>query len=151
MVKHSAREAVLVDVDGTLCDNSDIIYLLVDGTQRDYERYHTESLQCPANPDTVEWVDQHRDEGRAILIVTARRRRWEKLTATWLRERDFAHDGMFMRDDHDERPDDRVKLDILNGIREQYKIVAAIDDHPHVAALWEREKIPTTVVPGWIG
>lgn len=150
-MKKNTREAVLVDVDGTLCDNRDILHLLVDEAQRDYDRYHAESMMCPANPGTVAWVDAHRQEGRAILIVTARRRRWEGLTDAWLRKHSFAHDGMFMRDDHDERPDDHVKLDMLHGIREQYEVIAAIDDHPRVAALWEREKIPTTVVPGWIG
>lgn len=144
-------EAVIVDVDGTLCDVTGIRhYVTADPIKRNFEAFHKASALCPPISDTLHWVDAHRDAGRAILVVTARKQKWEYLTQVWLRKWGVEHDGLFLRANADERRDDAVKTDILSAIRGLgYNVVAAIDDNPTVIKLWEREQIPVTVVPGW--
>ncbi|MBC9927252.1 HAD family acid phosphatase [Leucobacter sp. cx-169] len=145
------REAVIVDVDGTLCDVSSIRHYIAEGLlNRDFTSFHGASRLCPPIQATFAWVDKHRAAGRTVIVVTARAQRWEFLTRQWLRKWEFQHDWLFMRGDRDERRDDFVKADILARIRAAgYTVVAAIDDNPTVIALWEREQIPVTVVPGW--
>lgn len=145
------RDAVIVDVDGTLCDVRGIRhYVLADQLRRNFDAFHKASALCPPIPETLDWVQGHRDAGNAIIIVTARKRQWEYLTRRWLRKWDICHDLLLMRADDDNRHDDLVKADILSSLRGRgFRIVAAIDDNPAIVALWEREGIPVTVVPGW--
>lgn len=145
------REAVIVDVDGTLCDVSGIRhYVLGHPHSRSFDDFHRASAICPAIPSSVEWVLGHQAAGRAVLVVTARNQRYEFITRRWLRKWEIPCDQLFMRGNRDERPDTEVKADILSEIRGLgFSIVAAIDDNPTVIELWEREAIPVTVVPGW--
>lgn len=143
------REAVIVDVDGTLCDVSGIRHYVPDGARvRNFEAFHRASAVCPLIPSTLEWVCAHRDAGRTVIVVTSRKRRFEYLTRRWLRKYEVPFDHLLMRADEDQRRDDLVKESILRRIRAQgFDVVAAIDDNPIVIALWEREGIPVTVVP----
>lgn len=147
----TAQEAVIVDVDGTLVDVSGIRhYVTADPNRRDFNSFHKASALCPPVKDTFAWVDGHRELGRAVIVVTARERKWEFLTRRWLRKWGFRNDGLFMRATGDQRPDGVVKQEILDLIRRRgFTVVAAIDDNPSVVKVWEAEGIPVTVVPGW--
>lgn len=144
-------EAVIVDVDGTLCDVSGVRhYVLSDPRRRNYDAFHAASALCPPIPSTLEWVEAQRAQGRAILVVTARSSQWWYLTRVWMRKWGISADGFYMREHGDQRGDRVVKTEILAKIRASgYQVVAAIDDNPAVVALWESEGIPVTVVPGW--
>lgn len=145
------REAVIVDVDGTLVDVSSIRhYVCSDPKRRDFESFHKASALCPPIGDTFAWADGHRKQGRAVFVVTARERKWDFLTRRWLRKWGFQLDGLFMRATGDYRPDGVVKGEILERIRERgFTVVAAIDDNPSVVEVWQSRGIPVTVVPGW--
>ena len=144
-------DAVIVDVDGTLCDVSGIRHYVAPGQRkRDFTKFHAASAVCPARTEVLDWVRAHQAAGHAVIVVTARKRRWEYLTRRWLRKWDVQFDVLAMRADADERPDVLVKADLLAKLRQRgYRIVAAIADNPHVIALWERERIEVTLVPGW--
>ncbi|WP_326806631.1 hypothetical protein OHB04_02245 [Streptomyces sp. NBC_01775] len=141
------REAVIFDVDGTLCDVRSIRHLL-DGPGG-FHAFHTASVDCPPHTDVVEAARAARAAGLAVLVVTARSVRYRPHTAMWLALHDVPSDAMWMRAAGDGRPDYDVKRDVLSRIRERYVPVHAWDDNPNVLALWSEESIPTTVVPGW--
>lgn len=145
------QPAVIVDVDGTLCDVSGIRhYVAADPRNRNFDLFHRASALCPAIPGTLAWVEREHALGRAVLVVTSRKHRYEFLTRRWLRKWEVPVDHLLMRSDEDERSDDLVKADLLARIRARgFHVVAAIDDNPTVIALWRREGIPVTVVPGW--
>lgn len=142
-------EAVIFDMDGTLCDVRGIRHLL-NGPGR-FHAFHTASIDCPPHPWVVEAARREQAAGRAVLIVTARQARYRNLTAMWLALHGVPSDAMWMRGDHDHRPDYGVKREILAWIRALYRPVHAFDDNPSVLELWAEENIPVTVVPGWDG
>lgn len=144
-------EAVIVDVDGTLCDVEGIRhYVTRSNARRDFESFHKASALCPPIAETLDWVAAHRAAGRRIIVVTARERRWEHLTRTWMRKWEIEHDHLLMRPNFDYRPDTEIKSEILAQITTAgFDVVAAIDDNPSVIALWRSHGIPVTVVPGW--
>lgn len=146
-----ARKAVLVDVDGTLCDVSGVRhYVQSDPKHRNFDKFHRASALCPAIPSTVAWVREHHTAGATVIVVTSRKQHYEHLTRVWLRKWDVPYDRLLLRNNHDERRDDLVKADLLAKIRaEGYEVIAAIDDNPSIIALWESEGIPVTIVPGW--
>lgn len=143
------HRAVIADVDGTLANVSSIRHHV---TQRpkNFDAFHAASAHVPANQDAIDYVVRHHAAGFAILVVTARMQTWAGVTKTWLeRHMPVPFDGPFHRADGDFRPDVQVKRDIFRYLLRHYDIRGAVDDNPHVVALWEELGIPTTVIPGW--
>lgn len=142
------QEAEIFDMDGTLCDVRSIRHHVA-GPKRNFHAFHMESASCPPNPEVVAAAHRAKEAGRAVLIVTARMRKYERVTSVWLALHGVPSDALFMRADGDQRPDYEVKREILARIRRSWDPVHAHDDNPAVCALWEEEQIPYTVVPGW--
>ncbi|ACH63199.1 polynucleotide kinase [Mycobacterium phage Cali] len=155
-MKMRARpSAAIMDMDGTLADVSTIRHL-VDGiqTKKDFHAFHAASEFVPANKQAIAFGKRHHRKGNLILVVTARKKMWERVTLNFL-DREVVHHfpvvlPIFMRGNDDNRKDIEVKRDILAEIRERYTVVAACDDNPNVIKLWEEEQIPEIeVIPGW--
>lgn len=142
------RNAVIVDMDGTLADVSDIRHF-VESNPKDFESFHSESVNVPPNSAVVDMVHTFKDNGVDILIVTARKVKWRNHTAMWLAMHGIPSDALFMRADNDGRPDAQVKQSILNVIRHRWNVIHAIDDNPNVIAVWIANGIDTTTVAGW--
>ena len=149
--------AVIVDCDGTLVDVTSIRHHVVPGLpgwagRKDFDAFHKASVWCPPIHSTLAAVEEHRAAGRAILIMTARMRRWEPHTRGWLATHSVRFDHLFMRTDGDRRPDTVVKAELLAQARAMgWDPTHAIDDNPSVVGLWESEGLDVTVVPGWVG
>lgn len=148
------RPAVILDMDGTLCDVSSIRYHVnpkdprFSGKKR-FDLFHSGSIDCPPHDRVVNVALMFKALGLALVVVTARKEQWMYHTLLWLDENDIPHDDLFMREDDDNRKDFDVKADILTDIRKSYDPVIAIDDNPAVIDLWKREGIHTLTVPGW--
>lgn len=144
-----SRPAVIVDVDGTLCDVSGLRDW-VTGKRKDYHMFHTLSLEAPCHAWVVQQVQSLWDTGWDILIVTARSDRYMIGTVEWLERMKVPYHRLYMREAKDNRPDYVVKKNILDQIRQDgYNPYWSYDDNPNVIKLWKEEGIGVTVVPGW--
>lgn len=118
------REAVIVDMDGTL-QNSD-------GSH---------------NEHGLAFVREHHAANRAILVVTARDHEYSyHHTREWLDEHlgvPFA--GPFCRRISDRRHCTEFKRAVHLRLSAKYEIVAAIDDNPFILGVWRQVGIPTVV------
>jgi phosphoglycolate phosphatase-like HAD superfamily hydrolase len=141
-------EAVLFDMDGTLCDVRSIRHL-VTGPEKNFDAFHLRSGECPPHAHVVEAAHQARRDGLGVLIVTARQARYRNVTAMWLALHGVPSDALFMRANGDFRPDVQVKQDILARIRQRWVPVCAWDDNPAIVDLWASEGISCVVVSGW--
>lgn len=142
------QTAIIVDVDGTLVNTSDIVHLVL-AVPKKYDQFHYASVFSPPHAWVVDEVRRLFLEGHRILIVTARKDRWWELTSNWLGDNQVPYDELHMRRDDDNRPDRVIKEEILFELQERFEIIHAFDDNPNVIALWQEHGIPTTVVPGW--
>lgn len=151
------KDAVIFDVDGTLCDVSSIRYFVNERSpkfsgKKLWNRFHESAIDCPPIPQTMEIYEQARESGLAILVVTARMNVWAMATLLWLKENGIDHDELYMRKNLDYRKDYIVKAEILDQIRKDgYRPVFAVDDNPNVIQLWKENDIPTVIIPGWEG
>ncbi|BBY54109.1 hypothetical protein H7J07_05725 [Mycobacterium koreense] len=146
-----SSDAVIVDVDGTLCDVASVRHH-VHQRPKNFHAFHSGAADCPPHDFVVDEVIGHYRGGRTIVVVTARMYRWEDSTRGWLdRHLPVPYLGPFMRGDTDFRPDVDVKRDIHRIITTDhgFRVVHAIDDNPSIVELWTQLGIPTTVVPGW--
>lgn len=155
-MKFSARrDAVLVDMDGTLANVSSIRHL-VDGikTKKDFNAFHQASEFVPANKQAIDFCVRHHKAGNAVLILTARMRMWEGATERFLIRELVPYAPyvapIWMRADGDYRKDREVKSEIYDQIIQTYNVVAACDDNPAIVELWDERGVPEIdVVPGW--
>ena len=131
-----AGEAVIADLDGTLCDVSEILHL-VEGDGRDFQAFHAASADCPSVEAVVEAVHAAKATGRGILIVTGREFIWRDLTLDWLARHGIPYDELVMRIVGDYRPDDVVKAEMLDDLEKRGWIVTeAWEDRDDIADLW---------------
>jgi phosphoglycolate phosphatase-like HAD superfamily hydrolase len=147
------KPGVIFDVDGTLADVRAIRHYVVPSLgsrHKDFDAFHRESVNVLPHAHVARAARLTHELGVAVLIVTARRARWRNHTAMWLALHDIPSTAMWMRADHDNRPDREVKADILARIRQSFDVIHAWDDNPRVIEVWQEHGIPTTIVPGWI-
>ena len=147
------KPAVVIDVDGTLCDVSSVRHFVIptDGSRRkDFHGFHDAASGCPPHQWVIDLAHDFRARGFTVIVVTARDAMWRVPTLWWLLLNDVPFDAVFHRPHRDRRPDVEVKADILAHIRANgFDVQHAVDDNPKVLALWESEGIAVTVVPGW--
>jgi FMN phosphatase YigB (HAD superfamily) len=141
------RQAVIFDCDGTLFDVRSIRHYVTD-TTRDFDKFHTESVNVPTHAAVVEAFHRHQSEGLACLIVTARQFKYVFHTMFALSMAGTNdYEQLYMRRTGDFRPDAEVKRDILRLIREDgFDPVLAYDDRECVAEVWRSAGIETIMV-----
>lgn len=140
------RDAVIFDMDGTLCDTSTIEHF-IDGEKRDFHAFHAASGACPPRSEVVEAARAEHANGRAILVVTSREFIWRDLTLDWLVEHDIPYDALYMRIVGDYRKDVLIKKDILAQVADDgFTVLAAWDDKADVIDLWRDNGIEVNVV-----
>ena len=147
----SVPEAVIFDVDGTLCDVTSIRYL-VDGTvvPKRYDEFHERSAGCKPHQWVVDEAIAQDRLGRQVFVVTGRKERYRRLTEGWLNHWLVPHTALLMRGDSDHRPDHVVKEEILLAMLAPYRVVQVWDDRPSVVDMWRSHGLDVTVVPGWV-
>ena len=143
--------AVIVDVDGTICDVSAIRHHVTGPSKsRDFDAFHAASAHCPPIVEAITWIEQMADAGHRIVVVTARMEKFRALTQAWIDQhvtRPIA--DLVMRADRDYRPDYEVKREIHAALTQRFDIHFACDDNPNVVRLWNEVGIPVKVIPGW--
>jgi uncharacterized HAD superfamily protein len=135
------QSAVIVDLDGTLCDVSTILHF-VDGDEKDFPAFHTASAECPPDDHVAAAVRAAHDAGQGILIVTGREFIWRDLTLDWLRDHDLPYDELVMRISGDYRPDHVIKAEMLDDlIARGWSVSEAWEDQDDIAELWDSRGI----------
>ena len=139
-------DALIVDMDGTLCDVSTIRHY-VTGQRKDFRSFHEASRFGPPRPDVERLVHAAVAARMAIVVVTAREVRYERATRDFLVRNSLPFAALFMRRWGDQRPDSQVKREIFADIvAAGFRPVAAIDDREDIAEVWRSFGVPTVLV-----
>lgn len=131
-----SRDAVILDLDGTLVDTSGVEHHLGEGGAG-FAAFQEAAVACPPNPVMVRVARDQAASGRAVLVVSSREFIWLDATLDWLVAHDVPHDEVYLRIVGDYRPDVEVKADIAEDIEaDGYRVVEAWDDKERVVQLW---------------
>ena len=140
------KDAVIADLDGTLCDVSGILHHL-EGEERDFAAFHAASADCPVRDEVADAVRAARESGKAVLVVTSREFVWRDLTLDWLVAHAVPYDELVMRIVGDYRADDVVKAEMLDQLEaDGWTISEAWEDSADIIALWESRGITVHAV-----
>lgn len=126
-------KAVIVDLDGTLA--------LLNG-RNPYERNVYED---DVNWDVVDLVYALYDRGYKVIFMSGRKMNKYNDTKDWLLNKAFDKfiwsnfEGLFMRQDNDNRPDEIVKTELYEThVKGKYDVRFCIDDRPKICKNWRK-------------
>jgi predicted kinase len=125
------RQAVIVDIDGTLA-------FMKDRGPYDDSKVHTDLPNKPI----VQLVNQLRGNGVTIIVVSGRQGTLEckKATEEWLDKHLYDTYWLLMRTPGDMRKDAIVKKEIFDTyIKDKYYIQFVLDDRNQVVDMWRKE------------
>jgi hypothetical protein len=123
-------------MDGTLCDVESIRHY-VTGEERNFDKFHRASLFCPPHEWVVKAALNAYNYGRDVLIVTARERKYERVTRDWLAKHGVLYNKLYMRQHKDYRKDAIIKAEILDTIKaDGYDPIVAYEDREDVREVW---------------
>ena len=142
------QRAVIVDMDGTLCDVTAVVHLQAEPDG--FTAFHHACADCPPHRAVVEWCIEHHGRGHAILVLTGRDDWSRELTEQWLSEHlPIPIAGLHMRGDGDYRSNVAIKREFHSQLAQKFDIRAAIDDDPEIVGLWQEVGIPVAMVLDW--
>ena len=134
-------KTVIVDLDGTLADNSDRQHWVA-GNRKNWPRFFEEITNDKIVYPVLELIKIFHSCGFKIVVVTGRPEEYRDKTVKWMIENnidDFIS-CYFFRNSRDFREDQIVKRDILSDIRRAgFDPKFAIEDRIIVSEMWKSE------------
>ncbi|MEU1730679.1 hypothetical protein [Streptosporangium sp. NPDC020145] len=117
----------IVDIDGTLA---------LRGDRRPYD-WHRVGEDTP-NPPVVAVVQALLLAGHPVAFVSGRKEQCRRQTEMWLATHvtSLGDTEVWMRGDHDDRPDTVVKREIYTRRFAHRPVAGVIDDRASVTAMW---------------
>lgn len=143
--------AVLLDLDGVLCENT---FRKEYGNEKDWALFARRCVHAAPNMDFVCMARALHLDGVAVFILTARSEELRTRTLAWLKQWQVPTDGLYMRARGDNSPDSRLKQKMLKSLERRYglergggTILLAVDDEPAVVKMYAAQGIPAYLPP----
>jgi len=134
------KNAVLVDLDGTLCDIEHRLHFVRTDGKKDWKGFFEGIINDRLNQNIYEIVDEEYFlKGRSVILCSGRPDDYRGITETWLKNKDVQYTKLLMRQRNDFRQDDIVKQIIYEfDIRPYYNVKYVLDDRNQVVNMWRR-------------
>ncbi len=142
-----AQAAVLLDLDGVLCENT---FRREYGDDRDYALFARRCPNAAANMDFICFARALKLDQIAVFILTARSEKLRPDTMAWLKEKGVPVDKVLMRPKGDKTADHVLKKKMLADLRRKEclgkaggpAVLMAVDDDEDVLRMYKEEGIP---------
>lgn len=138
-------KALIMDLDGTLCDGSGYLGL------GDHAYHEAATTVAPVRAEMVDVMTEALERNVFTVILTGRSELWQSAGGVWLERHGLSHCVVefLSRSRGDWRPNAAVKREALLEIRSYgYDVVAAYDDDPRNCAMFRTEGVPGVVQVG---
>ena len=129
--------AIIVDLDGTLCDTAHRQYFM-NQPKKDWHGFYN-ALGKDKPHDWCEFLIEKLKGCVKVILVSGRPSEHEAATRDWLDRNQIHFDKLLMRRSGDFRKDMVVKEEIYReAIEPHYKVLFCIDDRKQVVYMWRR-------------
>lgn len=145
----SKKPAIIVDLDGTLCDVDHRVHH-VSGPKKDWIKFNELLVHDRLNHWCFELIEAMSNRGYSIIFITGRGEDYRHLTEEWLKKHQVSYNHLFMRGVLDHREDADVKEDIFKFVVDKdYQVLFVVDDRKSVVERWRKlELICLQCAPG---
>jgi|GEM_PF-235415 len=136
--------AVVFDIDGTLVDVSSIQHL-VEGQNRDFDRFHRESVDCPPYDQVLAIAQRLLRESLMVIAFSGRQEKYRSLTNYWCAIHSLPFNDLILRPNESQLKRIDFKHEAIINLSDQYKIIAIFDNDPELLSLWRSMGIPLVI------
>ena len=134
----SKHKAVIVDLDGTLCDVEHRVHH-VKSKPKNWDAFNQALDQDQPYFWCIELIAAMKSYGYKIYFVTGRGENYRKMTVDWLIQYNVSYDELHMRKNQDFREDSEVKEEIyINEIEKIAQVLFVVDDRKSVVERWRK-------------
>ena len=132
---HKRADTVVFDLDGTLADTMK------------YEKHHKvrhegfakEALTVDPREDVIEKLRKAKDDGKNVVILTARSAHYRDETKKWLQKNEVPYDSLVMRPVNSLTKDKKLKRELLEeDILPKFDVKKAYDDKQKNVDMFEK-------------
>lgn len=135
------KKAIIVDLDGTLCDVEHRVEF-VKMSPKNWKEFNDRMIHDPINHWCLELILAMKEQHYQIIFVTGRGEDYRAHTEQWLKKNLVPYDALFMRKQNDFREDDDVKETLYReNIEENYQVLFVVDDRQSVVKRWRELKL----------
>lgn len=135
---HKQREAVVFDLDGTLAEimTFEKHHKAKNGKNENFAR---EALEIDPRKKLVKKLRDLKEDGEAVVILTARSAHYRSETKQWLHKNNIPYDALIMRPTDDKDKDKKVKKELLEeDILPKFDVKKAYDDKKKNRKMFEK-------------
>lgn len=133
---------VIVDVDGTLANNSADAERYLGSGKRDFKSFFKAIGNAEPNQSVVELVtNMRKKDGLGIIVLTGRSDQYAKELLSFIDRSGIPVSRVYAKRQGDNRKDYDYKKEILDKIEQDYSIVHAVDDRESSIAVFERRGV----------
>lgn len=143
MILPEPRKTVIVDLDGTLCNNRHRQHYM-DGPKKNWKDFF-EAMTHDLVVQEVKWFIKLVFEctDYAVVLSTGRPSQYQELTSEWLARNGIPFTILMMRAEGDGTSDSTCKKNMLKVLRSMgYEPILSIDDRPEVVQMWRDNGVP---------
>lgn len=135
---NAKTKAILVDLDGTLCDVEHRVHH-VRGENKNWKEFNALMVHDELNHWCFELMEAMSARGYKIIFVTGRGEGNRVHTEDWLKKHNVKYEHLYMRAAIDYREDSDVKEEIyLEKIEQNYQVLFVVDDRKSVVDRWRK-------------
>ncbi len=132
------KEAIVVDIDGTIADNSHRTHL-VEGRKKNWKKFFEKMVDDKPIQQNILLVHKYFKGGHIVIIFTGRYEKDESLTRNWLdKYLGIKEYLLFQRDNNDFRDSKDYKKETLLKIQENFNIRAIMENDKKIIELCKR-------------
>jgi len=133
------KKCIIVDLDGTLCDMSDRLALILnpEKAKRDWDAFYAAMVNDNVNKWCHDLITTYAIKDIHIIYITGRPEKYLSQTMDWLRRNMCPINGLYMRPTNDNRKDTLVKKELFEThVKSKYEILFCLEDRTHLAQMW---------------
>ncbi len=134
----SKEKAIIVDLDGTLCDVEHRVHH-VRSKPKNWHAFNSAMDEDKSYFWCLELIAAMKARGYKILFVTGRDENFRSNTEAWLKKHLVSYDTLYMRRAQDFREDSDVKEEIYHQeIEKTTQVLFVVDDRKSVVERWRK-------------
>ena len=135
------KRIILCDIDGTLATIGDRAKILEKDklTEKEYDEFNARSAASSCIQDIANIIRNLKDAETKIYLITAREKKWKKITQSWLKLNEIPYDNLLMRNDGDKNSDADVKLKIVKEYVNPKRVWFVLEDRDDVVQMYRED------------